>query len=428
MNEFLIKGATLSNGSKKDILVSDGLITKVAESIESKAQVIEAKGLIALSGFVDLHTHLRQPGFEQSETVLTGSRAAAKGGYTAVNAMANTMPVADSAAVVEQVYRLGVEAGYVEVKPIGAVSLALRGENLAELASMHRSLANVSVFSDDGNCVSDPLLMRRALEYVKSFDGVIAQHAQEPRLTVGAQMNEGATATKLGLAGWPSVAESSIVARDALLAEVTGSKLHVCHVSTKETVDVVRWAKSRGISITAEVTPHHLLLTEDMVNDYNTVYKVNPPLRTKEDVLALREALADGTIDIVATDHAPHPKQSKDCDWASAANGMVGLETAVSVVIETMVKTGLIDWARFEEVMSIQPALIAQMPNQGRGISEGAPANITLIDPSVERLVNEDTESLSANNPYLGMKLTGSVQHVLFAGKLTVLDNKVQEF
>ncbi|NBW74160.1 MAG: dihydroorotase, partial [Microbacteriaceae bacterium] len=315
-----------------------------------------------------------------------------------------------------------------EVKPIGAVSLGLRGENLAELASMNQSIANVTVFSDDGNCVSDPLLMRRALEYVKSFDGVIAQHAQEPRLTVGAQMNEGATATKLGLAGWPSVAESSIVARDALLAEVTGSKLHVCHVSTKETVDVVRWAKSRGINITAEVTPHHLLLTEDMVNDYNTVYKVNPPLRTKEDVLALREALADGTIDIVATDHAPHPKQSKDCDWASAANGMVGLETAASVVIETMVKTGLIDWTRFEQVMSIQPALIAQMPNQGRGISEGEPANITLIDPSVERPVDEDTESLSANNPYLGIKLTGLVQHVFFAGKLTVLDNKVQEF
>jgi dihydroorotase len=292
---------------------------------------------------------------------------------------------------------------------------------------MNSSKANVRVFSDDGKCVSDSLLMRRALEYVKAFGGTIAQHAQDPSLTKDAQMNEGELSFKLGLAGWPASAEASIVARDVLLTEQTGSKLHVCHVSTEETVDVIRWAKQRGISVTAEVTPHHLILTEDLVKDYNTVFKVNPPLRTKTDVMAVREALADGTIDIVATDHAPHPEESKDCEWAAAANGMIGLENAASVVITAMIDTKMMDWARFEEVMSSKPALIAGMAGQGKGIAIGAPANIVLLDPSISYEVIDESESRSRNNPYLGMSLTGKIQHVFFKGRQTVSSGKVLE-
>lgn len=282
------------------------------------AQVIEGEGLVLLPGLVDLHTHLREPGREDSETVLTGTRAAASGGYTAVHAMANTFPVADTAGVVEQVWRLGRESGYCDVQPIGAVTVGLEGRHLAELGAMHDSAANVRVFSDDGKCVDDAVIMRRALEYVKAFDGVVAQHAQEPRLTEGAQMNEGVVSAELGLGGWPAVAEESIIARDVLLAAHVGSRVHICHLSTAGSVEIVRWAKSKGWNVTAEVTPHHLLLTDELVRTYNPVYKVNPPLRTEADVLALRAALADGTIDCVATDHAPHPHEDKDCEWPAA--------------------------------------------------------------------------------------------------------------
>ena len=309
------------------------------------AEVIDATGLIALPGLVDLHTHLREPGREDAETVETGTHAAALGGFTAVHAMANTEPVADTAGVVEQVWRLGREAGYADVFPVGAVTVGLAGERIAELGAMADSAARVRVFSDDGKCVSDPLLMRRALEYVKAFDGVIAQHSQEPRLTENAQMNEGELSGRLGLAGWPAVAEEAIIARDCLLAAHVGSRLHVCHVSTAGSVEIVRQAKSRGWNVTAEVTPHHLLLTDELAATYDPVYKVNPPLRSAADVEALRAGLADGTIDIVATDHAPHPHEDKDCEWAAAAFGMLGLETALSVVQQTMVDTGLLDWA-----------------------------------------------------------------------------------
>ncbi|MET1019006.1 MAG: dihydroorotase, partial [Microterricola sp.] len=318
----LITGATLADGSRSDLLLQNGRITETGTGLSSAgATVVDADGLLALPGLVDLHTHLREPGYEQSETVLTGSRAAAAGGFTSIFAMANTSPVADTAGVVEQVLSLGEQAAYATVRPIGAVTVGLAGEKLAELGAMATSRAQVRVFSDDGFCVSDPLLMRRALEYVKAFDGVIAQHAQEPRLTVGAQMNEGALSGELGLTGWPAVAEESIIARDVLLAEHVGSRLHICHVSTAGSVDVIRWAKARGIAVTAEVTPHHLLLTEELVASYDARYKVNPPLRRREDVEALRAALADGTIDIVATDHAPHPVEAKDCEWDAAANG-----------------------------------------------------------------------------------------------------------
>lgn len=349
MSKTLIRGAKVLGGDPQDVLIDGGTVAAVgtglsAEAVEG-AEVVEADGKVLLPGLVDLHTHLREPGREDSETVLTGTRAAASGGYTAVFAMANTFPVADTAGVVEQVWRLGKEHGYCDVRPVGAVTVGLEGSTLAELGAMHESAAGVTVFSDDGKCVHDAVIMRRALEYVKAFGGVVAQHAQEPRLTEGAQMNEGVVSAELGLGGWPAVAEESIIARDVLLAEHVGSRVHICHLSTAGSVEIVRWAKSRGIDVTAEVTPHHLLLTDELVRSYNPVYKVNPPLRTERDVMALREALADGTIDIVATDHAPHPHEDKDCEWAAAAMGMVGLETALSVVQETMVDTGLLDWA-----------------------------------------------------------------------------------
>ncbi|MET8506746.1 dihydroorotase [Streptomyces sp. NPDC004787] len=427
MSKILIRGAKVLGGEARDVLIDGEVIAAVGTGLDAgDAQVIEAEGQILLPGLVDLHTHLREPGREDSETVLTGTRAAASGGYTAVFAMANTFPVADTAGVVEQVYRLGKEAGYCDVQPIGAVTVGLEGKKLAELGAMHDSAAGVTVFSDDGKCVDDAVIMRRALEYVKAFGGVVAQHAQEPRLTEGAQMNEGVVSAELGLGGWPAVAEESIIARDVLLAEHVGSRVHICHLSTAGSVEIVRWAKSRGIDVTAEVTPHHLLLTDEMVRSYNPVYKVNPPLRTERDVLALREALADGTIDIVATDHAPHPHEDKDCEWAAAAMGMVGLETALSVVQQTMVETGLLDWAGVADRMSVAPARIGRANGHGRPVSAGEPANLTLVDPAYRGVVDPaDFASRSRNTPYEGRELPGRVTHTFLRGRATLVDGKL---
>ena len=428
MSNLLLKNATLADGSTVDIEISGERISQIASAgfLKSNAETqIDCSGLIALPGFVDLHTHLREPGFEQSETVYTGTASAALGGYTAVHAMANTSPVADTAGVVEQVKALGDEAGFVKVYPIGAVTVGLNGSQLAELGAMANSKANVRVFSDDGKCVHDPVIMRRALEYVKAFDGVIAQHAQEPRLTEGAQMNEGRVSADLGLTGWPSVAEESIIARDALLAEHVDSRLHVCHLSTKGSVEIVRWAKARGIKITAEVTPHHLLLTEELARTYDAKYKVNPPLRTQEDVEALREALIDGTIDIIATDHAPHPIESKDCEWGAAAFGMVGLETAASVAQLVLIESGKSNWLRLSEVMSVNPAKIAGDSGQGEPIAIGSVANLALIDPKVKRVITSQTASKSVNNPFAGLELPGAVVHTVFNGRLTVTDGEL---
>ncbi|MFC9703084.1 dihydroorotase [Streptomyces sp. NPDC056943] len=427
MSKILIRGAQVLGGEVQDVLIDGETIAEVGTGLSAEgATVIEAEGQILLPGLVDLHTHLREPGREDSETVLTGTRAAASGGYTAVFAMANTHPVADTAGVVEQVYRLGKESGYCDVQPIGAVTVGLEGKKLAELGAMHDSAAGVTVFSDDGKCVDDAVIMRRALEYVKAFDGVVAQHAQEPRLTEGAQMNEGIVSAELGLGGWPAVAEESIIARDVLLAEHVGSRVHICHLSTAGSVEIVRWAKSRGIDVTAEVTPHHLLLTDELVRSYNPVYKVNPPLRTEKDVLALREALADGTIDIVATDHAPHPHEDKDCEWAAAAMGMVGLETALSVVQQTMVETGLLDWAGVADRMSFAPARIGRAKGHGRPVSAGEPANLTLVDPAYRGVVDPaDFASRSRNTPYEGRELPGRVTHTILRGRATVVDGKL---
>ncbi len=427
MTTYLIKGAAILGGDPTDLLLREGIVAGIGEGLsEDGAEVVDAAGLIALPGLVDLHTHLREPGREDAETVLTGTQAAAIGGFTAVHAMANTEPVADTAGVVEQVWRLGREAGYCDVYPVGAVTVGLAGQQLAELGAMADSAARVRVFSDDGKCVNDAVLMRRALEYVKAFDGVIAQHAQEPRLTENAQMNEGDLSGRLGLAGWPAVAEEAIIARDCLLAAHVGSRLHVCHVSTAGSVEIVRQAKEKGWNVTAEACPHHLLLTDELASTYNPIYKVNPPLRTATDAEALRAGLADGTIDIVATDHAPHPHEDKDCEWAAAAFGMLGLETALSVVQETMVDPGLLDWAGVADRMSAAPARIGRVSDHGQPIAEGAPAHVVLYDPSVRRVVEaSDSASLSRNTPYAGRELPGRVVATFLRGRATVLDGKL---
>lgn len=427
MTTYLIRGATLPDGARADLLLGEGVLRERGSGLSAAgATVVAADGLIVLPGLVDLHTHLREPGFEDSETVLTGSQAAAAGGFTAVHAMANTSPVADNAGVVEQVQALGEGAGYVTVRPVGAVSRGLAGVQLAELGAMAQSRARVTLFSDDGACVADPLLMRRALEYLRGFDAVLAQHAQEPRLTEGAQLNEGAFSAELGLTGWPAVAEEAIVARDVLLAEHVGARLHICHVSTAGTVDILRWAKARGIRVTAEVTPHHLLLDESLSSGYDARFKVNPPLRRREDVEALRDALQDGTIDIVATDHAPHPPEAKACEWSAAANGMVGLETALPVVHEAMVATGRFHWGDVERVMSRLPAQIGRVPGHGAGLREGAPAELTLYDPAApRRLRAADLAGRSANSPFLDRTLPGRTVATFHRGHATVLDGVV---
>jgi dihydroorotase len=424
---WVIKGARLLGGDPADILIRGGMVEAIGPGLgEPGAQVLDASGLIALPGLVDLHTHLREPGREDAETVETGTRAAALGGFTAVHAMANTDPVADTAGVVEQIWRLGRQAGHCDVQPIGAVTAGLGGTRLAELGAMADSAARVRVFSDDGRCVSDAVLMRRALEYVKAFDGVIAQHAQEPRLTEGAQMNEGEASGRLGLTGWPAVAEEAVIARDCLLAAHVGSSLHVCHVSTAGSVEIIRWAKGKGWQVTAEVTPHHLLLTDDLAASYDPVYKVNPPLRTRADVAALRQGLADGTIDCVATDHAPHPLEDKETEWNTAAFGMTGLETALRVVHEAMVETGLLDWAGVADRMSARPAAIGRLVGHGGPLAASTPANLTLYDPRPREAVDPRAHaSRSRNTPFAGMVLPGKVVATFLRGSPTVLDGKL---
>ncbi len=424
---YLIKGVSILGGDPTDLLLKDGVVAALGPALsEDGAETIDGTGLVALPGLVDLHTHLREPGREDAETVLTGTQAAAMGGFTAVHAMANTDPVADTAGVVEQVWRLGREGAYCDVYPVGAVTVGLAGERLAELGAMADSAARVRVFSDDGHCVNDAVLMRRALEYVKAFDGVVAQHAQEPRLTEGAQMNEGELSGRLGLAGWPAVAEEAIIARDCLLAAHVGSRLHVCHVSTAGSVEIVRQAKEKGWNVTAEACPHHLLLTDELAATYNPIYKVNPPLRGQADIEALRAGLADGTIDIVATDHAPHPHEDKDCEWAAAAFGMLGLETALSIVQQTMVDPGLLTWEDVAERMSYVPARIGRVSDHGQPIAEGAPANVVLYDPAARRVVEAgESASLSRNTPYAGMELPGRVVATFLRGRPTVLDGKL---
>ena len=426
----LIRGGRPYGEQVADVLISGGRIEAVGTGLEAApgTEIVEAEGCIVLPGLVDLHTHLREPGGEEAETVETGTRAAARGGFTAVHAMANTTPVADTAGVVEQVSSSGELAGWAAVRPIGAVTVGLEGERLAELDAMARSRARVRVFSDDGKCVHDPVLMRRALEYVKTFDGVIAQHAQDPRLTEGAQMHEGLVSAELGLTGWPAVAEESIIARDVLLAQHVGSRLHVCHLSTAGSVDIVRWAKQRGIAVTAEVAPHHLVLTDENVRGFDSRFKVNPPLRTAGDVAAVRAGLADGTIDIVATDHAPHPRDAKDREWDQAAMGMTGLETALSVVQRTMVEDGSLTWRDIARVMSEIPALIGRDEEQGRALAPGSPGHVLVWDPRPTSTVEPgEHASRSLNSPFAGLELPGRNRLTVLGGRVTVRDGAIAE-
>ncbi len=425
---IVLHGARPYGEESADVVIAEGRIESLlppGSAVPADLEV-DAASLVLLPGLVDLHTHLREPGREDAETIATGSAAAALGGFTAVHAMANTQPVADTAGVVEQVWRRGVEAGLCDVVPVGAVTVGLRGEQLAELGAMADSAARVRVFSDDGVCVSDAVLMRRALEYVKAFDGVIAQHAQEPRLTEGAQMNESELSGVLGLRGWPSVAEEAIIARDVLLAQHVGSRVHICHLSTSGSVEIVRWAKQRGIDVTAEVTPHHLVLTEELARTYDPRYKVNPPLRTARDVEAVRAGLADGTIDVVATDHAPHSHEDKDCEWAAGAFGMLGLETALSVVIETMLDTGRLDWRGIADRMSMRPSRIARLEGHGRPLQPGAPANLVLVDPNVTWTVDPTRlASKSRNTPFAERQMRGRVVATFLRGTPTVLEGRL---
>ena len=424
---IVIAGARINGEDVGTIAVRDGVLIDPADA-GAGATRIDAEGLVLLPGLVDLHTHLREPGREDAETIESGSRAASRGGWTAVHAMANTNPVADTAGVVEQVWSRGQEIGLVDVFPVGAVTVGLKGERLAEMGAMAQSRARVRLFSDDGICVYDPVIMRRALEYVKSFDGAIVQHAQDLRLTEGSQMHEGDVSAELGLAGWPAVAEESIIARDVLLAGHVGSRVHIQHLSTAGSVDIVRWAKSRGINVTAEATPHHLLLTHEEARTYNPLFKVNPPLRTAEDVEAVRAGLADGTIDIVATDHAPHASEDKDCEWAAASFGMLGLETALGVVQKVMVESGLMTWKDVARVMSHTPARIGRVDaSHGRPLAVGEPANLTLVDPAARWIVEPAAlASRSHNTPYAGMELPGRSVATFLRGKPTHLDGRFE--
>ena len=427
--DLLITDVRPYGGNPVDVLVRDGIVDTIGAGLTGPDDVstLDGRGSVLLPGFVDLHVHLREPGGEESEDVATGSAAAALGGFTAVFAMPNTDPVADTAVVVEHVWRRGVEVGLVDVHPVGAVTVGLDGARMAELGTMARSRAQVRMFSDDGRCVQDPLIMRRALEYASALGVVIAQHAEDHRLTGGAQAHEGVVGSRLGLAGWPAAAEETIVARDCALARDAKARLHVCHVSSARTVDVIRAAQAAGVRVSAEVTPHHLLLTDSRLTGYDPVNKVNPPLRTAEDTRALREALRDGVIDVVATDHAPHAVQYKDTEWQAARPGMLGLQTALSVLVHTMVEPGLLDWRGVARVLSERPAEIGGLPDQGRPIAQGEPATFALVDPDAQWTVRgEALASRASNTPYEGMRLPGAVVATVLRGRITARDGKVQ--
>jgi dihydroorotase len=439
---FITGARPYGEGEPVDVVVRDGVVAEIGPGLTAPAgaETLDADGLVLLPGLVDLHAHLREPGGEESETVETGSAAAALGGYTAVFAMPNTDPVADSAVVVEHVRRRGEEVGLVDVHPVGAITVGLAGERMAELGTMAASRARVRMFSDDGRCVHDPLLMRRALEYASSLDAVIAQHAEDHRLTGGAQAHEGAVAAQLGLAGWPATAEETIVARDCALARdalarsngrsrAGASTLHVCHVSSAHTIPVLRAAKAAGVRVSAEVTPHHLLLTDAALTSYDPVHKVNPPLRTGDDTAAMRTALAEGVLDVVATDHAPHAAQYKDTEWVAARPGMLGLQTALSVVVRACVEPGLLDWRGVARVMSERPAEIGGLPDQGRPIAVGEPATFVLVDPDgVWTVRGAALASRAANTPFEGMRLPATVAATVLRGRVTARNGVVAPF
>ncbi len=430
---LLIKGARVldpasGRDGQADVRIDGEDVVEVGPDLaEDGEELLDASGLWLMPGFVDLHTHLREPGFEEAEDVATGCAAAAAGGYTAVCSMANTDPVADNKAVVEMVWRRGVEVGLADVFPVGAITRGLAGKELVEFGELQNSAARVDFFSDDGIPVADALIMRRALQYATAFDAVICNHSEEPSLTVDAQMNEGAMSGVLGLPGWPHEAEEVMIARDLILAHGVGARLHVPHVSTKGAVTLIRAAKQAGVRVTAEVTPHHLSLDDGAVASYDPVNKVNPPLRTREDVEALREALADGTIDAVATDHAPHPPESKDQEWEHAPCGMLGLETAFAVVKTELVDTGVLDLLTAVARFTTGPASVRDVAGHGGAVTAGSAANLVLVDPDATWQVDgRALQSRARNTPFEGRTLSSRPVHTLLRGRFTLRDGRVQ--
>lgn len=408
-------------GDPTNVLVLDGVIQALdaADSTEHD-RAVDGNGGVLLPGLVDMHVHLREPGREDTETIATGSAAAAKGGFTAVFTMANTSPVMDQPLIAEGVWFKGQNVGLCDIHPVGSITKGLEGKELTEFGMMARSEARVRVFSDDGKCVDDPQVMRRALEYAKGMDVLIAQHCEDHRMTEGASAHEGENAARLGLRGWPRVAEESIVIRDAILARDYGNRVHICHASTEGTIELVRWAKAQGIPITAEVTPHHLILTDERLATYDGVNRVNPPLREERDTIALREALLDGTVDVVATDHAPHGSEDKCCEFENAKPGMLGLETSLSIIADIFVASGLADWRFVAKVMSERPAEITRLPGHGRPIAVGEPANLTIVDPGQTWTAHgEEFASKASNTPFEGMEFSAKVTHTVLRGRVT---------
>ncbi|MBJ7270821.1 MAG: dihydroorotase [Ilumatobacteraceae bacterium] len=422
---IVIKGATVVNRESQqvaDVKIENGFVVEVAKNLKGDLQ-LDASGCIVSSGFVDLHAHLREPGKEEAETIETGSRAGALGGYTALVAMPNTDPPQDSVAVIDFVREQGKRAGLVDVVPSGCITLGRQGESLAPMAEL--SLAGVTLFTDDGNGVQDAALMRRALEYARGLGVTLAQHCEVAELTKGAVMNECSCCTDLGLPGWPAIAEELMVFRDIELVRITGASMHFLHLSTKRSVELVRAAKRDGLPITAEVTPHHLSLTQELLASYDSVYKVNPPLRSAEDIRALKDGLRDGTIDAIATDHAPHPRRDKEMSLDLAPPGMLGLETALGVVLAE----GMCEIRDVVALMSWNPAKIARIGStHGLDVVAGANANLCVFDPELTWSVDPDRlASKSTNTPYAGKTLRGRVRHTIFKGTATVIDGQAQK-
>ena len=399
--------------------VADGVIDAVGENpFDDADEVVDCGGNVLLPGLVDMHVHLREPGREDTETIATGSDAAAKGGFTAVFTMANTSPVIDQPFLAQAVWKKGQEYGKCDVYPVGSISQGLKGEQLTEIGLMSRS--GVRMFSDDGKCVNDPQLMRRAIEYAKAHDVVLAQHAEDHRMTEGSVAHEGEQAARLGLRGWPRVAEESIVARDAIMTRDYGGRYHLCHASTEGTVELLRFAKNQGIDVTAEVTPHHLMLTDEKLATYDGLFRVNPPLREARDAEALKQALLDGTVDVVATDHAPHGSEDKCVEFEHAKPGMLGLETSLAVVHRIFVESGEADWRFVAKVMSERPAEILRLEDQGRPINVGEPANLVLVDPQSPWTAHGDEmASKASNTPYEDIEFSARVVGTWLRGTQT---------
>jgi len=407
-----------------DVVVEADVIVDVGPGLPaSGAEVVDCEGLFLSPGLVDLHTHLRQPGREDKETVETGCRAAALGGFTAVSPMANTDPVADNAAVIHEVRALAEAAALCDVFPVGAITRGLAGEDMAEIGEMVE--AGVRVFSDDGRCVPSARVLRNALRYARAFEGVIiAEHCEDPTLAEGGQMHEGYHSYSLGLAGQPREAEEVVVARDLALARLTGGRLHVCHLSSSGSVDLVRRAKAEGLRVTAEVTPHHLVFADEDLATYDTNLKVNPPIRTPDDREALWAGLADGTIDAVVTDHAPHAVEEKEAEFDQAPPGTIGLETALAAVLTHGVHAGRITLTRAIEALSTAPARILAATAHGGPVEAGRPANLVAFDPEARWTVEAPFASKSRNSAFLGHTLTGRVVHTMYRGTLVVADGK----